>query len=80
MDREDESWGQTPLGWAVHGWRYPPLVANLADYPPVVGRLVAAGSRVRPEWREDRRLIGDRRMRSALLGTPSGAGSGSPPT
>src|SRR5207247_10586730 len=50
VDVRDERFDNTPLGWAVHGWQYPPLDADRERYYGVVRLLVAAGSAVKPEW------------------------------
>jgi ankyrin repeat protein len=70
VDPKDERFGGTPLGWALHGWCYPPPEAKRVPYYGVVGLLIAAGATVNPTEDLDRsqneKLRADRRMRAAL--------------
>ena len=72
MHIRDKRFGGTPLGWALHGWCYPPPEAKRACHYEVVARLVAAGSKVDPAKELDRpqrqKLRSDARMRAALRG------------
>jgi hypothetical protein len=72
LDIRDRRFGGTPLGWALHGWCYPPPEAKGARYHEIVARLVAAGARVDPAKELDRlqvrKLRADARMRAALRG------------
>jgi hypothetical protein len=68
LDIKDQSFGATPVGWALHGWCYPPPEAKRARYHEIVARLIAAGAR--PAKNLDRlhakKLRADARMRAAL--------------
>jgi hypothetical protein len=70
VDAKDERYGATPLGWALHGWCYPPPEAKRARYHEVVSLLVAAGAKLDPTKELDRsqvgKLRGERRMLAAL--------------
>src|SRR5580765_4313129 len=48
VDVKDDRFGATPLGWALHGWCYPPPESQHARYIQVVTLLVAAGAKVAP--------------------------------
>ena len=50
LDVRDESWNNTPLGGALHGWAHPPTAANGGRHREIVSRLVAAGSPVESHW------------------------------
>lgn len=68
---KDNSFGGTPLGWALYGWGDPPPEASRAAYYEIVSLLVAAGATVEPAWLADRspldkRVRGDARLRAAL--------------
>jgi ankyrin repeat protein len=64
VDLTDETWGTTPLAWALYGWREP--TAPDDRYYEVVALLVAAGATVRPAWLESEKVQADARMRAAL--------------
>jgi ankyrin repeat protein len=69
VDVKDRRFENTPLGWALHGWLYPPPEAKRRNHVKVVSLLVAAGApvdRQRLEKDEERRLRADPRMRAAL--------------
>jgi Ankyrin repeats (3 copies) len=72
VDVKDRRYHNTPLGWALHGWLYPPPEAKRRNHVKVVALLVAAGATVRPQWLQDheegRRVRADRRMHAALTG------------
>jgi hypothetical protein len=75
VDVKDKRFGGTPLGWALYGWRNPPLGAKRGNYYEVVALLVAAGAKVDPEWLAENRdrpqidkVRADRRMQAALGG------------
>jgi ankyrin repeat protein len=72
VDIKDKRFGGTPLGWALHGWCYPPPEAKHARYHEVVAFLVAAGAQVDPAADLDHpqieKLRGDKRMLAALRG------------
>jgi hypothetical protein len=61
------------LGWALHGWLYPPPEAKRRNHVKVVALLVAAGAKVDQQWLENeeegQRVRADRRMLAALSGT-----------
>ena len=61
----DESWQNTPLGWALHGWG-DPLEGPATDYYEVVRLLVAAGAPVEPHQLASARVQADPRMLAAL--------------
>ena len=63
---EDEAWGNTPLGWALYGWRNPPREACGAGYHEVVALLVQAGSTVEEKWLADEEVRADARMLTTL--------------
>ena len=67
---KDERYNSTPLGWALHGWLYPPPEAGRRNHYQVVALLVAAGATVDQQWLENsaegRKVRGDPRMRAAL--------------
>ena len=69
VDAKDNRFDGTPLDWALHGWREleTDAAAN-SSYHDVVALLVAAGSRVAPEWLKDENVQGDPRMFAALSG------------
>jgi ankyrin repeat protein len=71
IDVKDKRYDNTPLGWALHGWLYPPPEAERRNHVKVVKLLVAAGAPVDRQWFENdaegRRVTADRRMRAALL-------------
>jgi hypothetical protein len=61
VDVKDETFRQTPLGWALYGWVHPPPHADREGYYAVVALLSAAGATVEPgavpvEAREDPRM------------------------
>lgn len=75
VDVKDESFGATPVGWALHGWSDPPSGANRDHYYEVVALLVGSGAPVDPDWleneqdrRSDRKPPTDPRMLAALRG------------
>jgi hypothetical protein len=61
----DDSFGGTPLSWALHAWGNEPQ-APPERYHAVVRMLVAAGATVRPEWLEHPAIRGDAKMLAAL--------------
>ncbi|MGA2073962.1 MAG: ankyrin repeat domain-containing protein [Terriglobia bacterium] len=69
VDAKDKRFDGTPLDWALHGWseRQTDAAAN-DSYHDVVALLVAAGSRVEPEWLNDENVQGEPRMFAALSG------------
>jgi hypothetical protein len=69
---EDETWKDTPLGWALHGWMNPSPEIVRDGYYEVVALLVAAGSMVRPEWLASEKVHADPRMLAALGAKMSG--------
>src|SRR5262249_36638743 len=50
---KDKSSANTPLGWALHGWLYPPPQARRRNHVKVVALLVAAGATVDGHWLEN---------------------------
>lgn len=65
IDVTDETWGTTPLVWALHAWSQDPT-APIERYYDVVAMLVAAGATVKPEWLEWDRVQADPEMLGAL--------------
>lgn len=68
---KDKRYQNTPLGWALHGWLYPPPEAERRSHVKVVALLIAAGATVNRRWLENdegQRLRADRRMYAALSG------------
>ncbi len=65
IDVTDETWGTTPLVWALHAWSEDPT-APIERYYDVVAMLVAAGATVKPEWLEWDRVRADPKMLRAL--------------
>jgi hypothetical protein len=53
VDVKDRRYDNTPLGWALHGWLYPPPEAKRRNHVKVVALLVAAGAREDREWLEN---------------------------
>jgi hypothetical protein len=69
VDARDRRFDGTPLDWALHGWRELETDAATNDsYHDVVALLVAAGSRVEPEWLSNEKVLGNPRMLAALSG------------
>jgi ankyrin repeat protein len=66
----EERWRNTPLGWALHGWCYPPPEAKRPHHHEVVAQLVAAGATIDPSREFDaaqlRKLKTDRRMAAMI--------------
>jgi ankyrin repeat protein len=65
LDPEDDSFGGTPLSWALHAWGNEPQ-APPDRYYAVVQLLVSAGATVRPEWLEHPVMRADPKMLAAL--------------
>jgi ankyrin repeat protein len=65
VDVTDETWGTTPLVWALHAWGEDPT-APIDRYYEVVALLVRAGAPVKPEWLEWDKVQADPKMRAAL--------------
>ena len=80
VNSKDESFGGTPLDWALYGWNDPPPTARQGNHCEVVRLLVAAGARAERSFREDSgpgsSLYGKAqahpRMRAALAGETGG--------
>jgi ankyrin repeat protein len=64
-DLTDETWGTTPLVWALHAWSQDPT-APIDRYYEVVALLVRAGAAVKPEYLEWDKVQADPKMRAAL--------------
>jgi ankyrin repeat protein len=71
VDVTDETWGTTPLVWALHAWSEEPK-APAGRYYDVVAVLVAAGASVRPDLLADPGIRSDERMLAALTRFDSG--------
>jgi len=75
IDVKDDTYGGTPLGWALYGWGAPER-AQRVSYYEVVALLVRAGAKRNPEWYEDnedrgraaKRIQSDPRMVAAFRG------------
>ena len=50
IDLKDESFGGTPLTWALHGWYEQSKQSKRDRYCDVVALLIAAGATVPPAW------------------------------
>jgi ankyrin repeat protein len=57
LDEKDESYGATPLGWALYSWGNRPERAECGRYYEVVALLVRAGAKVDPQWHENDPLM-----------------------
>jgi ankyrin repeat protein len=73
VDTRDDSFGGTPVGWALYGWSMGETPDPRADYYEVVALLVAAGVPVNPDWLHGsdefaQRVRADARMHAALAG------------
>jgi ankyrin repeat protein len=72
LDVKDKRYDNTPLGWALHGWLYPPPEAKRGNHLKVVALLVAAGATMDRQWlkngEEAQRIRADPRMLAALTG------------
>ncbi len=66
----DQRFNSTPLGWALHGWCYPPPEPHGAGHYEIVARLVAAGATAEANQSAelDQKLRADPRMQAALRG------------
>jgi len=78
IDLRDERWRNTPLGWALHGWKNPLTATAETHYYDVVSLLVAAGSTVELESIPDETLRADSRMLAALRGETTASQSAEP--
>jgi Ankyrin repeats (3 copies) len=65
VDVTDETWGTTPLVWALHAWSQDPT-PPIERYYDVVAMLVAAGATVKPECLEWDKVQADPKMLGAL--------------
>jgi Ankyrin repeats (3 copies) len=78
VDVKDERYENTPLGWALHGWLYPPPEAKRRNHLKVVALLVAAGATVDRQWlgndEEGQKVRAAPRMLAALAGKMSPSG------
>jgi ankyrin repeat protein len=71
IDVKDQRYENTPLGWALHGWLYPPPEAKRRNHLKVVALLVGAGAKVDRQWLENdeaQKVRADPRMVAALGG------------
>jgi hypothetical protein len=72
LDMKDRRFENTPLGWALHGWLYPPPEAKRRNHMKVVALLVNADATVDRHWLENdgegQRMRADPRMFAALGG------------
>jgi hypothetical protein len=65
LNLRDKKYQSPPLGWAIHGWSYPPA-GNQGRQREVVLLLAAAGARVEPQWLETAEVRADRKTFAAL--------------
>jgi ankyrin repeat protein len=56
VEAKDETWGATPLSWALFGWKNPPTEITQERYYQVVALLVAAGATVKLEGLTEERV------------------------
>lgn len=66
VDVKDQTYGATPLGWALYAWQKEQAAARADRYPEIVALLVARGATVEPDWLRDERVRADRKMLGAL--------------
>jgi hypothetical protein len=67
VDATDATWGGTPLQWAFFGLvnsKTPPV--DPERYYAVMSRLVDAGATIKPEWLDNARERGDRKLLAVL--------------
>jgi ankyrin repeat protein len=64
----DQTYGATPLGWALYAWGSEPQATPGARYHHVVALLVTAGAEVEPRWLADDKIREDPGMHAALTG------------
>jgi ankyrin repeat protein len=57
LDEKDESYGATPLAWALYSWGNRPERVECGRYYEVVALLVRAGAKVDPQWHENDPLM-----------------------
>jgi ankyrin repeat protein len=75
VDLKDQSYGGTPLGWALYGWGAEERHGGTRYYE-VVALLARAGAKLDPDWYEEdgdrqravKKLQSDPRMLAALKG------------
>ena len=67
LETTDDSYGGTPLSWALHAWGNEPQ-GSPDRYYRVVEMLVAAGATVEPEWIQHPAIQADVKMVAALSG------------
>jgi ankyrin repeat protein len=76
VDVEDNSYHDTPLGWALYAWGTSSNQSKGGDYYQVVARLAGAGAKLGPQWHDDdparrraaKKLQSDAQMLAALRG------------
>ncbi len=68
LEIEDDTWHNTPLGWALHGWHEAATAAAREPYYEVVALLRAAGATVREQSLRSENVHADARMLAALQG------------
>jgi ankyrin repeat protein len=66
VDVTDETYGTTPLRWALYAWGYEPGRTPPERHLEVVALLVAAGSTVQPEWLTEEPIRADPKMLAIL--------------
>lgn len=66
VDVKDETYGTTPLRWALYAWGYEPGSTPPERHLQVVALLVAAGSKVQPDWLTEEPIRADPKMIAAL--------------
>jgi len=77
VNATDESYGGTPLEWALYQWGNSPLQAARGSYYETISLLIQAGAKLHDNWfqkddaerqRSFRKLRSDPRMQAALRG------------
>ena len=66
VDAKDDTYGTTPLNWALYAWGNEAGAAPAARHHQVVALLVAAGAEVDAEWLADEKVRADPQMLAAL--------------
>jgi ankyrin repeat protein len=68
VEARDRRFVNTPLAWAIYGWRETSGTDERRPYEEIAAFLVAAGAAVRPKWLVDESVSGNSRMLAALSG------------
>lgn len=73
VDARDETFGTTPLSWALYAWNKEPGAARNRGYYQVAALLVAAGAKVEQDWLREEKVRANPTMQAALAGDISEA-------